>query len=50
MAGHARTDSKVFDNFNNYVYLGSLRLGAAFGYVTGPLAAKQPDPQGWLGN
>lgn len=33
-------------NFNNYVYLGNLCLGATFGYITGPNAAKQPAPRG----
>ncbi len=31
---------------NDYVYLGNLCLGATFGYITGPLAAKQPEPLG----
>ncbi len=33
-------------NFNNYVYFGNLCIGAAFGYVSGLNAAKQPAPQG----
>jgi succinate dehydrogenase/fumarate reductase flavoprotein subunit len=33
-------------NFNNYVYLGNLCLGATYGYITGPGAAKQPEPRG----
>jgi hypothetical protein len=33
-------------NFNNYVYLGNLCLGATFGYIAGVNAAKQPAPRG----
>ena len=33
-------------NFNNCAYLGNLNLGAAYGYVSGGNAAKQPAPQG----
>ncbi len=33
-------------NHSNYVYLGNLCVGAAFGYISGPNAAKQPAPQG----
>jgi hypothetical protein len=32
-------------NFNNCAYLGNLNLGAAYGYVSGENAAKQPAPQ-----
>lgn len=32
--------------YNDYVYLGNLCIGASFGYITGPLAAKQPEPKG----
>lgn len=31
---------------STYVYLGNLCVGAAFGYVSGPNAANQPEPQG----
>ena len=33
-------------NFSNYAYLGNLNLAAAYGYVSGENAAKQPAPQG----
>jgi fumarate reductase flavoprotein subunit len=33
-------------NFNNCAYLGNLNLGAAYGYVSGENAAKQPPPRG----
>ncbi|MDP6580815.1 MAG: FAD-dependent oxidoreductase [Vicinamibacterales bacterium] len=33
-------------NHSNYVYLGNLGVGATFGYISGPNAAKQPEPQG----
>jgi fumarate reductase flavoprotein subunit len=33
-------------NFNNCTYLGNLCIGAAYGYVSGLNAAKQPDPKG----
>src|SRR3970282_1286491 len=33
-------------NFNNCTYLGNLTLGAAYGYVSGGSAAKQPAPRG----
>ena len=33
-------------NHSNYVYLGNLCVGATFGYISGPNAAKQPEPQG----
>jgi succinate dehydrogenase/fumarate reductase flavoprotein subunit len=32
--------------YNDYVYLGNLCIGAAYGFITGPNAAKQPDPRG----
>ncbi len=32
--------------FNDYVYFGNLCIGASFGYITGPAAAKQPAPRG----
>jgi succinate dehydrogenase/fumarate reductase flavoprotein subunit len=31
---------------STYVYLGNLCVGAAFGFVSGPNAANQPEPQG----
>jgi succinate dehydrogenase/fumarate reductase flavoprotein subunit len=33
-------------DFSNYAYLGNLNLGAAYGYVSGKNAAKQPAPRG----
>lgn len=33
-------------NIGNYVYMGFLCYGASFGYITGPLAAAQPEPKG----
>jgi FAD binding domain len=33
-------------NFNNCAYLGNLNLGAAYGFVSGDNAAKQPTPRG----
>jgi succinate dehydrogenase/fumarate reductase flavoprotein subunit len=33
-------------NFNNYVYLGNLCIGAGYGFVSGANAAKQPEPKG----
>ncbi|MEE9533391.1 MAG: FAD-dependent oxidoreductase, partial [Acidimicrobiia bacterium] len=33
-------------NHSNYVYMGNLCVGAAFGYISGPNAARQPEPQG----
>jgi hypothetical protein len=33
-------------NFNNYAYFGNLCIGATFGYISGPNAAKQPEPEG----
>lgn len=36
-------------NFSNCTYLGNLCLGAAYGYVSGGSAAKQPAPRGGWG-
>ncbi len=33
-------------NHSHYVYLGNLCVGATFGYISGPNAANQPEPQG----